>query len=136
MSSFFSRLVVFAQDAADGAAEAADAAGAPAAEDGGFFSSPYSWLPLLAILALLFYFVVIRPEKQKEAAAEKRKSSIKKNDHVETIGGIFGVVTNVTEKHITVRVDENSNAKIKLRRSAIARIVGEDEEADDTDSSK
>ncbi|MCR9118622.1 MAG: preprotein translocase subunit YajC, partial [bacterium] len=92
--------------------------------------------PLLAILALLFYFVVIRPEKQKEAAAEKRKSSIKKNDHVETIGGIFGVVTNVTEKHITVRVDENSNAKIKLRRSAIARIVGEDEEADDTDSSK
>lgn len=133
MASLFSRLLIFAQDAAEKGAEVADAvdgAGGAAAGDGGLFGglSLSSILPLIAIIGMLFYFVVLR--QSPEAEAEKRTANLKKNDHVETIGGIMGVVTNVTEKYITLRIDENANSKMKLRRTAIARVIGDDDETD------
>lgn len=138
MSSLFSRLLIFAQEAvekgAQEVADAADAAGDPAAADGGFFGglSFSHFLPLIAIIGLLFYFVVLRPGQDSEA--EKRTANLKKNDKVETIGGIMGVVTNVTEKYITLRVDENANTKMKLRRTAIARVLSDEDDEADADS--
>jgi preprotein translocase subunit YajC len=93
-------------------------------------------LPLVAI-GFLFYFLLIRPQRKEQSKRQTMLSAVKKNDRVVTIGGIYGVVTNVQreEDEVTIRIDEATNTKIRVTMGAIARILGE-ESAEDTNSSK
>lgn len=87
-------------------------------------------LPLGAML-LLMYFMLLRPEQKKRKEVEQTLSSLKKNDHIVTIGGICGTVVNISpgSQFITIKVDESNNTRLKILRSAVAR-VGEVEDQD------
>lgn len=102
---------------------------AEAADPGAGGGSPFSLLPGLLIIVALFYFLMIRPERRKQAAHKSLLSELKKNDRVVTIGGMYGVVTNVQREsdEITVKVDEATNTKIKFAVSAIARVITSDD---------
>ncbi len=82
------------------------------------------------MIFVLFYFLILRPEKRKQAEHKSLLEAIKKNDRVVTIGGIYGVVTNVLrdEDRVTLRIDEANNTKIDVTFSAIARVLGEEPE--------
>jgi preprotein translocase subunit YajC len=87
-------------------------------------------LPLVAIM-VLFYFLMIRPQKRKEDEFRRMVSELKENDHVVTIGGVHGVVTNVQRdaERVTIRVDDSTGTKLRVNTSAIARVItaeGED----------
>lgn len=85
----------------------------------------------LAVIMVLFYFMLIRPQKRKEQQLRDMVGNVKENDRVITIGGIHGVVTNVQRDldRLTIRVDESTGTKIKVNMSAIARVVtGEEAE--------
>ena len=91
------------------------------------FSGP--WVPLI-IVFLLFYVLMIRPERRKRAELADMLKNLKKNDRVVTIGGVFGTVVNVQNNldEVTIRVDDNTNTRLRVQRSAIARVVtGESE---------
>jgi preprotein translocase subunit YajC len=49
----------------------------------------------MVIIMFLFYFMLIRPQKRKEQELREMVRNVKENDRVVTIGGIYGVVTNV-----------------------------------------
>jgi preprotein translocase subunit YajC len=55
---------------------------------------------------------------------------LKENDRVVTVGGIYGVVTNVQRdaERVTIRVDESTGAKLRVNMSAIARVLTGDEQ--------
>lgn len=93
-----------------------------AAPDSGF--NPGFLLPMV-LIGILFYFMLIRPERKKSAEAADMLKTLKKNDHVITIGGIYGTIVNIQDGTdvVTVRVDDNNNTKLRLRRSAISAIV-------------
>ncbi len=82
------------------------------------------WIP--------FYLLLIRPERQKRAEVTKMLNNLKKNDRVVTAGGIIGVVVNVTpnSEEVTIRVDEGTNTRLRVLRSAISRVQSV-EESDD-----
>ena len=84
----------------------------------------FGMLPLLAAFGLLFYFIVLGPERRKQKDHKALIENIKKNDRVVTVGGIKGVVTNVNRdtKELTVRIDETTNTRIHVEISAIARV--------------
>jgi preprotein translocase subunit YajC len=86
-------------------------------------------MPLL-IIFMLFYFIVLRPQKRKEQEFREMVRNIKENARVVTIGGIYGVVTNVQREaeRLTIRVDESTGAKLKVNMSAIARVLTEEDE--------
>jgi preprotein translocase subunit YajC len=86
------------------------------------------FLPMI-LIGVLFYFMIMRPERKKSAGLQEMLKALKKNDRVVTIGGIYGTVVNVQENSdiVTVRVDENTNAKLRIRRSAISSVVKDDE---------
>ncbi len=88
-------------------------------------------LPVLAAIAL-YYFMILRPERRKQATHRSRLDSIKKNDRVVTIGGIYGVVMNVQREsdEVTLKIDEATNAKMRVTLGAVARVIG-DEAPDD-----
>jgi preprotein translocase subunit YajC len=104
---------------------AADAAPVPV-EDPYAFIRP---LFVVSILMVLFYMMMIRPQKRKEEELRNQVSALKENDRVVTIGGIYGVVTNVQRdaQRVTIRVDESTGTKLRLNMSAIARVLTAEE---------
>jgi preprotein translocase subunit YajC len=91
-------------------------------------SGPGFLLPLIAIFAL-FYFLILRPQKSKEQAMRTMIENLKEKDRVVTVGGIYGVVTNVQRDQdvVTLRIDESTGAKIRVGTAAIARVVADDD---------
>lgn len=114
----FGDLLLFAQE------------GAKAPPPGGSMFSML--LPFLAI-GFLFYFLLIRPQRQEQSRRKEMLSTVKKNDRVITAGGIYGVVTNVHAEadEVTIKVDESTNTKLRITLSSIARVIG-DEVSDDS----
>ena len=56
--------------------------------------------------------------------------NMKRGDRIQTIGGILGTVVEVREGEVVVKVDESNNTKIKFSRSAIQRVVTEEDKAE------
>jgi preprotein translocase subunit YajC len=81
--------------------------------------------PFVAIFAL-FYFLMIRPQKREQSRRQAMLSAVKKNDRVVTIGGIYGVVTNVHREadEVTIKVDEATNTKLRVTLSSVSRVLG------------
>ena len=54
--------------------------------------------------------------------------AVKKNDRVVTVGGIYGVVTNVHREadEVTLKVDEATNTKLRVTLSSIGRVLGDE----------
>lgn len=77
----------------------------------------------LVLMGLIFYFIMLRPQNAEKKRRAEMLNAVKKNDRVVTIGGIMGVVQNVKDDEITLKVDESSNTKITFTRSSIARVV-------------
>ncbi len=84
--------------------------------------NPLTQLPIIPYLLifLVFYFLVIRPEKNKRKQHKDMINSIAKNDEVVTTSGIHGTVVLVKEKSVVLRVDDN--VKIEFEKEAIAAI--------------
>jgi preprotein translocase subunit YajC len=114
---WLSSLILFAEGGAG-------AANQPAAGGDGGVSPLFQLLPFLAI-GLLFYFMLIRPQRRDQAKRQDMLSNVKKNDRVVTIGGIYGVVMNVHREadEVTLKVDEATNTKLRVTMSAIARVI-------------
>jgi len=114
---------------------AADPAAPAAADD------PLGTLRFLlpmSIVMVLFYMMMIRPQKRKEQDLRDQVNSIKENDRVLTIGGIYGIVTNVQrdQQRVTVRVDESTGTKLRLNMTAIARVLTTEEQENDSAANK
>ncbi len=92
-----------------------------AAEQGA--SNPIkSMLPLMIIMFAVMYFLIIRPQKQKEKKRQALISNVRKQDRIVTAGGVHGVVTSVKENEVIVRVDDAKDIKIKIDKSAITSV--------------
>jgi preprotein translocase subunit YajC len=82
--------------------------------------SPLVQLFPLALIFIIFYFLLIRPQKQKEKEHQKMLANINKNDEIVTLSGIHGTVVNVKDKTLTLRIDEN--VKIEIEKNSVAYI--------------
>jgi preprotein translocase subunit YajC len=89
-------------------------------------------LPAFAVIGVLFYFLILRPQKAKDQQVRSLIDNLKETDRVVTIGGIHGVVTNVQREAgmVTIRVDESTGAKIRVGTSAIARVITDEEKSE------
>jgi preprotein translocase subunit YajC len=88
--------------------------------DGG--PPPWGMMPVLILIFAAFYFIIILPSQRKEKKQrEALFSALKKNDEVVTAGGVIGVVHNIKDDEVTIRIDEN--AKMRVLKSSITRII-------------
>lgn len=91
-----------------------------------FFGNP---LNLILVCGVLFILMVLRPQQKEMKALQQALANLKKNDRVVTSSGIHGTViqVNAGEPVVTLRIDDNSGARITINRDAIARITNTDE---------
>ena len=97
-------------------AYAADTA-APAG--GGFLNL----LPMLLIFAVL-YFVLYMPQRKRMKQHQEMLSKLKHGDRVVTASGIYGTITGLAEKVVTLEVDDD--VRIKVARSQVAALASSD----------
>lgn len=82
---------------------------------------PLAMLFPFAVMFLIFYVLVFRPQSKARKDHEQMLKNLKKHDEVVTSGGIFGTIANLKPESVTLRVDEN--VRIEVEPSAIVRIV-------------
>lgn len=75
------------------------------------------FIPIILIY-IIFYFVLIRPQRKEQKEKKAMLSSLKKNDEIITSGGIHGTIVNVKEKTYMVRIDDN--ARIEINKNMVA----------------
>lgn len=76
------------------------------------------WVPFVAI-AILWYFLLLRPQRRERAKRDESLKELKKNDRVVTIGGIVGTIANISQdgREVTLKIDDNS--RITMLRNSI-----------------
>ena len=92
----------------------AGAEGAPQ-QSGAFM---FVWLGLMV---LLFYFMLIRPQKRREKERQALLEAVKTGDRVLFAGGLLGVVANVKEKTLIVKIADG--VKVEIVRSAVSQVL-------------
>lgn len=83
--------------------------------------NPIVQLMPLAIIFIIFYFLVLKPQKDKARQHEQAVAGLKKNDEIVTSGGVHATVVNVKDKTFVVRIDDN--VKMEIDKSAVSRII-------------
>ncbi|MDD3902631.1 MAG: preprotein translocase subunit YajC [Sphaerochaeta sp.] len=96
---------------------APEASGASAGSTGSMMTTFVTF----GLIIVIFYFLIIRPQKKRDKETKTMLASIKKGDKVVSIGGIHGTVVAVKETTVVVKVDDTT--RLEFSRSAISSIV-------------
>ena len=99
----------------------AGAEGAPQ-QSGAFM---FVWLGLMVAL---FYFMLIRPQKRREKERQALLNAVKTGDRVLFAGGFLGVVANVKEKTLVVKIADG--VKVEIVRGAVSQVLDKGETPD------
>jgi preprotein translocase subunit YajC len=78
-----------------------------------------SFLPLIFIF-VIFYFLLIRPQQKKQKEHAKLVAGLKTGDKVITTAGIHGLITNVKDNTVTIKVADN--VKIEFDKNAVVTV--------------
>lgn len=82
-----------------------------AASPGGGAAGMQSLIFLLLII-VVFYFFMIRPQVKKQKEASNFRNALKKGDRVATTGGIYGKITDVKDRTVTLEIADNVLVKV------------------------
>ena len=83
-------------------------------------------LIFLAVIAVAFWFLLVRPQRRRQAAQRSLMAGISEGDEVVTAGGIFGTVRSVADDHMVVEIAPGT--EIRVAKEAVANIVQQPEE--------
>lgn len=110
-------------------------AAAPAAGQAAAGGSSWSFLLMLALMFLVMWLFMIRPQRQQQKKLEEMRNALKKGDKVITAGGIYGTVADIDGNTVLVKVD--GEVKIRVDKTSINKdMTGEQQAVQDTKSEK
>ena len=84
-------------------------------------NSPASIFTPLALILVVFYFLVMRPQQKKFKAHQQMISELKKGDKVITSSGIAGRITKVGDQFFTVEIAPN--VQVEIERAAVSSKI-------------
>jgi len=79
-----------------------------------------SFVPIILIFVIM-YFLLFRPQMKRQKEQAAMASSLKTGDRVVTASGIHGMISNVKERTVIVKVADN--VKLEMEKSAITNVV-------------
>ena len=95
---------------------------APQGAEGGAGSIWGMVLPF-ALMILVLYFLMIRPQQKRQKEHTKMLSELKKGDRVVTTGGMYGTVFGFSDDENKVIIKVSDEVKMEFLKSAIAQKV-------------
>lgn len=101
--------------------QAVTPAPAPQAQPAGLLDMWWMYGIWIAVI-VGFYFLTIRPQRNREKKMKEMQSSIKPGDNIVTSGGMFGRVADVGEDCFVVEFGTNRGVRIPIRKSDVLGI--------------
>lgn len=90
---------------------------------GGLFGpgSPLIQLAPFAMILVVFYFLLVRPQQQKAKETKAMLDGLRVNDDVVTTGGLYGKIVRLAEKTLIVEIAPK--IQVKMDRAAVSDVV-------------
>jgi len=79
-----------------------------------------SFIPIIAMV-VIFYFLLIRPQQKKAKEHRDMLGALKNGDRIITSGGIYGEVTGLDERSVTIEIAPK--VRIKVTRDSISVVL-------------
>jgi preprotein translocase subunit YajC len=80
--------------------------------------NPMSFILMIGMMVLVFYFFMIRPQTKKAKEAKTFREGVKKGDKVITIGGVHGKILEIGD--VTAIIETEGGGKLKIEVSSIS----------------
>ena len=88
---------------------------------GGILGSP---LVMMGLMVVMFYFLLIRPQQKQRKEMAARIASLQSGDKVVTTSGIHGIVHNVKDQTVVIKVAEGT--MLEFDKAAVASVHKKD----------
>lgn len=79
-----------------------------------------TFLPMIIILALM-YFMLIRPAQKQRKNTQAMQNSLAKGNKIVTIGGLHGEIESIDDASVLIKVEDGS--KLRFERAAIGKVL-------------
>ncbi len=76
------------------------------------------WIMLILIFVVMWLFM-IRPQRKQQKELEKFRNELKKGDKVITAGGIYGIIAEIQDTTVLIKVD--GEVKLRVDKTSIMR---------------
>jgi len=86
--------------------------------------NPGATMFMFAAIFAIFYFLLIRPQRQQQKRQEEMIRQLAKGDEVISVGGIVGKIVHLTDDIVTIRTAQDT--RIELERSKVGRKLSTD----------
>ena len=88
--------------------------------------NPFGPMGMMVLIFVLFYFMLIRPQRRQQKEHQLKLAALRTGDEVVAAGGIHGLVTNVSDRIVTLKIADN--VKIKVEKASVAAILKKSDE--------
>lgn len=85
--------------------------------------SGWSMWIMLALIFVVMWLFMIRPQRKQQKQMEEFRASLKKGDKVVTVGGIYGEIVEVGEKTVLIKVD--GDTKLRVDKAGLVKDYSE-----------
>ena len=79
---------------------------------------------MIVLMFVIMWAFMIRPQRKQQKELEKFRSELKRGDKVVTAGGIYGVVDEIKDRSVLIKVD--GDVKLRVDKNSIVRDFSQD----------
>lgn len=83
--------------------------------------NPLGSVAMMGVIFVLFYFMLIRPQRRAQKELQLKLAALRSGDEVIACGGIHGLVTNVNDRLVTLKIADN--VKIRIEKASVLTIL-------------
>lgn len=84
-----------------------------------------SLFPILIIVFVVMWIFMISGQRREKKKKQQMINSITKGTKIQTVGGVMGTVVEVRDEELIVKVDENTNTRMRFARSAVNTVLSD-----------
>jgi preprotein translocase subunit YajC len=84
-------------------------------------------LIFLAAMAAVIWFLLIRPQRQRQTAHRELMSELAPDDEVVTVGGMFGTVRSIADDHVMLEIAPGT--EVRVAKQAVTGVLRKEEES-------
>ena len=74
----------------------------------------------IVLMGVIFYFLLYRPQKKEQQRRKELLDNLKKGARVVTIGGMYGTITALSEKTVTIKIADK--VEVEIARTAVGQL--------------
>lgn len=96
---------------------------AHAAAEGAPQGGGFEMLIMLGMFAVIFYFMIYRPQSKRVKEHKNLIASMSKGDEILTSGGLVGKITNIAEENDFIAIELNPNNEVVIKKEFVTAVL-------------